>query len=73
MVVFLIIRTLIANSDISQKELIKLTKISERSLRNKLKLLIKKNIVHERDNFEDMRSKIYKIKEIYKDQLEKEN
>ncbi|NQU98322.1 winged helix-turn-helix domain-containing protein [Candidatus Woesearchaeota archaeon] len=62
MVVFLVLQTIIKNERISQRELIKKTNLSERTIRNHLKFLLYERMILAREDISDLRYKFYELR-----------
>ena len=60
MVVFLVLECIKSNY-LNQRQIIKKTKLSERTVRYAIKGLISKGIIKEELNIEDLRNKYYQI------------
>ena len=61
MVVFLVLKTIIENKIINQKQIINHTQLSERTIRNSLKRLLNSNLITETIELTDLRFKFYKL------------
>jgi len=54
---------------ITQKEIIEITELSEKAVRNCLKKLLLRNLILELNNVNDMRFKRYKVREVENDKI----
>lgn len=70
-VIFLVLRTISNQADLTQKKIIELTGLSERTVRNILRSLVKAGVVIELNNLADMRFKMYRLMEVKENEKRK--
>lgn len=68
-VVFRIYQLIASYAYITQKEIIEITELSEKAVRNCLKKLLLRNLILELNNVNDMRFKRYKVREVENDKI----